>query len=152
MGYPAEETAQLDKLYTELRAADAEEASRIEDEIWRLWSHSGSPSMDLLLERGRKALEQGDYEAALDHLTALTDHAPISPKAGTRGRLSGFRWGALVSRCRISGGPLRSIPGISGRLAALGPSLRRWSAPNRRWRSIAPRLLYIRICKGYRMR
>ena len=73
---PAQDAAQLDKLYSELRAADADEASRIEDEIWRLWSHSGSPSMDLLLERGRKALEQGDYEAALDHLTALTDHAP----------------------------------------------------------------------------
>lgn len=36
----------------------------------------GSPAMDLLLERGRKAMEQGDIEAATDHLTALTDHAP----------------------------------------------------------------------------
>jgi len=32
--------------------------------------------MDLLLKRGRDALEAGDTKAAIEHLTALTDHAP----------------------------------------------------------------------------
>ncbi len=32
--------------------------------------------MDLLLRRGRDALEEGDTRAAIEHLTALTDHAP----------------------------------------------------------------------------
>ena len=32
--------------------------------------------MDLLLRRGRDALERGEAEVALEHLTALTDHAP----------------------------------------------------------------------------
>ena len=32
--------------------------------------------MDLLLKRGRDALEEGAFDTAIDHLTALTDHAP----------------------------------------------------------------------------
>ena len=73
---PAEDGAQLDKLFAALKEADKADAGLLESDIWRLWSRSGSPAMDLLLERGGKAIEQGDYEAALDHLTALTDHAP----------------------------------------------------------------------------
>lgn len=76
MAGEAEDKAALDRLFAEMQQADAQQAGRIEDDIWRIWSRSGSPAMDLLLERGRKAMEQGDIEAATDHLTALTDHAP----------------------------------------------------------------------------
>ncbi|WP_299947753.1 tetratricopeptide repeat protein [uncultured Ruegeria sp.] len=48
----------------------------LDRQLQALWAQSGSASADLLLERGREALEDGDVEAALDHLTALTDHAP----------------------------------------------------------------------------
>lgn len=48
----------------------------IEDEIWLEWSKSGSAAMDLLLQRGREAMESGDFGRAIEHLTALTDHAP----------------------------------------------------------------------------
>lgn len=47
-----------------------------ETEILRLWSGSGSAAMDVLLQRGVAALDEGDYPSALGHLTALTDHAP----------------------------------------------------------------------------
>lgn len=68
--------AKLDDLFAKLRAADAGESQRLERDIWTEWSKSGSPAFDLLLQRGREALAQGDYEAAIEHLTALTDHAP----------------------------------------------------------------------------
>lgn len=61
------------------RLANAETAAagrRIEREIRLEWSKSGSPAMDLLLKRGNDALEVGDVEKAIDHFTALTDHAP----------------------------------------------------------------------------
>lgn len=29
--------------------------------------------------RGRSALDEGDYLSAIGHLTALVDHAPITP-------------------------------------------------------------------------
>lgn len=70
--FAADEQALLD----ELAKAGPEEAERIEEQLAREWSKSGSPAMDLLLERGREALETGDYDAAIEHLTALTDHAP----------------------------------------------------------------------------
>jgi tetratricopeptide (TPR) repeat protein len=59
-----------------LATADAAEARRIDRQLQRLWSKSGSAAMDLLLERGREALENEDTTAAIEHLTALTDHAP----------------------------------------------------------------------------
>lgn len=64
--------ALLDRLAT----ATPEEAAKWERQLQALWSQSGSASMDLLLTRGRDALEAGDTEAAIEHLTALTDHAP----------------------------------------------------------------------------
>lgn len=68
--------AVLDKLFDALKSSDAASSERIEQEIWNEWSKSGSPAMDLLLERGREAMAAGDLPAAVEHLTALTDHAP----------------------------------------------------------------------------
>jgi len=64
------------ELMEKLRAAPAAEAPRIVHEIEAHWSRSGSAAMDLLLSRGRDALEAGDTQLAIEHLTALTDHAP----------------------------------------------------------------------------
>lgn len=57
-------------------AVDAAEARRLERELQLEWSKSGSAAMDLLLKRGRDALEAGHTDRALEHLGALTDHAP----------------------------------------------------------------------------
>jgi tetratricopeptide (TPR) repeat protein len=72
----AEDAAKLDGLFDRLKTAGAEEAGRIETEIWIEWSKSGSPAMDLLLQRGRDALEMGETGAAIEHFTAIIDHAP----------------------------------------------------------------------------
>lgn len=70
------QTETLDSLFAELKESDAQSAGRIEREIWNEWSKSGSPAMDLLLQRGRDAMAAGDMGAAIEHFTALTDHAP----------------------------------------------------------------------------
>ncbi len=61
-----------------IQLADPENRAwrRTEREVLREWSKSGSPAMDLLLQRGREAMRAGDHKAAIEHLTALTDHAP----------------------------------------------------------------------------
>lgn len=59
-----------------LSQADPAEAQRLDRQLQNLWDKSGSASMDLLLKRGRDALEVADIGAAIEHLTALTDHAP----------------------------------------------------------------------------
>ncbi len=63
-------------LLQQLADPEAPDADRLQSDILREWSKSGSPAMDLLLQRGQAAIESGDAEAAIEHLTALTDHAP----------------------------------------------------------------------------
>lgn len=66
----------VDELLGELARPDLERWQRVERQIVSEWSKSGSAAMDALLARGRDALSEGDAEAAIEHLTALTDHAP----------------------------------------------------------------------------
>jgi tetratricopeptide (TPR) repeat protein len=72
----ADDLAKLDQLYAELAQAESEQARKIAKEIDLELTKSGSPAMDLLLKRGQDALNKGDFQAAIGHLTALTDHAP----------------------------------------------------------------------------
>ncbi len=72
----AADDAGLEALYQRLQTAERAEALQIGVQIQKEIVKSGSPSMDLLLKRGRDALEIADYHAAIAHLTALTDHAP----------------------------------------------------------------------------
>lgn len=72
----AQDAAKVDDLLSRLKEADEAAAGRIERELYVEWSKSGSPAMDLLLERGREAMQAGDLDAAIEHLTALVDHAP----------------------------------------------------------------------------
>lgn len=70
------EREDLDALFAELAEPEGEAWSRAETDILRIWSRSGSASMDMLLKRGEAALDAGDTGSAIGHLTALTDHAP----------------------------------------------------------------------------
>ncbi|MGJ8618195.1 MAG: tetratricopeptide repeat protein [Sulfitobacter sp.] len=64
------------ELLERLRSASAIDAPRVEREVETVWSRSGSAAMDLLLKRGREALDKGNIQLAIEHFTALTDHAP----------------------------------------------------------------------------
>lgn len=72
----AQDTAKLDGLFDRLKTADEGEAGRIEREIQIEWAKSGSPAEDLLLQRGKDAMDAGDYPAAVEHFTAIIDHDP----------------------------------------------------------------------------
>ena len=66
----------LDGLFQELLVADPESHAAVADQITDHWLRSGSPAMDLLYRRGEQALEEGAPEIAVEHFTALVDHAP----------------------------------------------------------------------------
>lgn len=66
----------LAALLAELARSDNTGWRRVERQILTEWSKSGSAAMDLLLQRGRNALREGNHAEAIEHLTALTDHAP----------------------------------------------------------------------------
>ncbi|MDA9351871.1 hypothetical protein N9Q74_00760 [Ascidiaceihabitans sp.] len=63
-------------LMGQLKTAEVGEIARIERALKLEWSRSGSKALDLLLLRGREAMASGDTNAAIEHFTALTDHAP----------------------------------------------------------------------------
>jgi len=70
------EPVDVDTLLEELANPETSNWQAVERRIRAEWSKSGSAAMDLLLQRGEKALEAQDFDAALQHFTALTDHAP----------------------------------------------------------------------------
>jgi tetratricopeptide (TPR) repeat protein len=72
----AQDAERESELLAQLADPEVPRWQRVERELLSEWSKSGSPAMDLLLQRGRVALQSGDTDAAIEHLTALTDHAP----------------------------------------------------------------------------
>lgn len=70
------ETSGLEGYFAELADPGFAGWERAEADIRRAWSRSGSAAMDLLLKRGETAMDEGDSLTAIEHLTALTDHAP----------------------------------------------------------------------------
>ena len=83
------QTAELDALFDQLVQAGPEETSQIQGQIAAQWSRSGSAAMDLLLRRGEDALEAGDPSLAIQHYSALIDHAPEFAE-GYNGRATAF--------------------------------------------------------------
>lgn len=72
----AQDSTDEPTLLSALAGAESSQALRLDRQLQALWSKSGSPAMDLLLKRGIDGIERGDLPQAIDHLTALTDHAP----------------------------------------------------------------------------
>lgn len=71
-----QETDPVIDLLQQLADPETEDWERVEERVIDAWSRSGSVAMDLLLQRGQDALEEENYQAAIEHFTALTDHAP----------------------------------------------------------------------------
>jgi tetratricopeptide (TPR) repeat protein len=127
----AEDKAKLDGLFDRLKTAGEEEAGRIEREIWIEWSKSGSPALDLLLQRGRDALDVGDTTQAIEHFTAIIDQDPDFPEA----------WNARATAHYLSGefGPsvadiaqvLQRNPRHFGALSGLAMILEETGKPER---------------------
>ncbi|MEM9725248.1 MAG: tetratricopeptide repeat protein, partial [Pseudomonadota bacterium] len=67
---------ELELAYENLRSDEPAVWRAAERRITRAWLKSGSDSMDLLMERGRMAVERENWEAAIDHLTDLVNLAP----------------------------------------------------------------------------
>jgi tetratricopeptide (TPR) repeat protein len=114
------QTADLDALFGELLTADAAESQKIEQEIWIEWSKSGSAAMDLLLDRGRAAMAAGDPEMAVQHLTALVDHAPDFAEGWNARATAYYQTGDFGPAISDIGHVLTLNPRHFGALAGLG--------------------------------
>lgn len=83
------QTDRLDQLFDQLREAEPQQVARIEGQIITEFGRSGSASMDLLRKRGEDALEAADFNVAVEHFTALIDHAPDFAE-GYHGRATAY--------------------------------------------------------------
>jgi len=82
---PAEREKTLSDLYALLATADDEETAKaISDAIERVWLHSGSATIDLLMERSIKAMSDKKVELALKLLDHVVELAPDFTEAWNR--------------------------------------------------------------------
>lgn len=116
----AAQTARLDELFAQLLTADEAESQQIETDIWLEWSKSGSPAMDMLLQRGRDALNQGQPELAIQHLTALIDHDPDFAEGWNARATAYYQSGDLGPSIADIGRVLTLNPKHFGALSGLG--------------------------------
>ncbi len=119
----AAQQADLEDLFVALKDADEVAAEPIAQKIWDEWSKSGSPAMDLLLSRGRETMEEGDFVLAVEHFSALIDHAPefaegYNSRATALFRLN--RYGEALEDVRLA---LALNPRHFGALSGLGTLL-----------------------------
>lgn len=116
----ADASSRIDTLLTELAEPGREDWQRVESEIVRLWSRSGSEAMDMLLRRGQDAIEAEDLPGAVEHLTALTDHAPDFAE-GWNARATAF---FLMEEYALAIADIERVLGLNprhfGALAGLG--------------------------------
>jgi tetratricopeptide (TPR) repeat protein len=75
----------LDRLFGQLHATDSEKsASTIEQAIWRIWSHSGSPTCDALIGQADKAIAARDLGIAIRILDTAVELKPDFAEALNR--------------------------------------------------------------------
>ena len=112
--------ARLDDLFRQLQTATEAESFQITSEIWLEWSKSGSPAMDLLLKRGRDAMNAGQPGLAIEHLTALIDHAPDFAEGYNARATAYFQTGDLGPSVADIARTLTLNPRHFGALSGLG--------------------------------
>lgn len=114
------ETTGLERYFAELADPAYAGWERAESDIRRAWSRSGSASMDLLLKRGEDAMDAGDLPSAIEHLTALTDHAPDFPEGWNARATAYYMAGQFGPSVADIAQVLRLEPRHWGALAGLG--------------------------------
>lgn len=126
----ADDAAELEDLFALLQDPLDGEWQELETRIETLWSRSGSDAMDLLLERGKAAMEAEDYPKAVEHFSALIDHAPGFAE-GWNARATAFflmnEYGLSIADIRQT---LRLNPRHFGALAGLGLIYERLEQPD----------------------
>ena len=111
----------LDRLFGRLKTAkDQKEAKVIEQSIWRLWTRSGSPTDDLLLDQAAKSMAAREYDRALDILDAIIEHSPDFSEAWNKRATVNYVVGRLDQSLADINKVLSLEPRHFGALSGLG--------------------------------
>lgn len=118
---PARSDPQLDALFAQLaQAPDDAAASRIESQVWSHWADSGSPTVNILVERAAAAENEGDPELAERFLEQASDLAPGFAEPWNRRANLAYRAHDYPGAIAAIQETLRREPRHFGALAGLG--------------------------------
>lgn len=82
---PAAHAAPTEEMFAKLQAATEEaEAADVAADIWATWLESGSPTVDLLMQRAMGAVQAGDTDTAHELLDRVILLKPDYPEAWHR--------------------------------------------------------------------
>ncbi|MCC7320408.1 MAG: hypothetical protein IT542_05445 [Rubellimicrobium sp.] len=124
------DAARLDDLFDRLAGAGtAQEGALIAAEIGDELMRTGSPTLDLLLRRGAEAVAAGDDAAAIEHLTAVIDHAPEVTQAWHLRSIAYLRTGHVGPAIHDLGQALALEPRHFAALAGLAAILEEMGRP-----------------------
>jgi len=113
-----EEAGRLDRLFTQLKAADSEsDALRIESQIWRAWMQAGDARTDRMMENVLAARRQHDHDTALRLLEQVIARAPDYPEGWNQRAIVRFERGEYEKSLRDISEALRLEPRHFGALA-----------------------------------
>jgi len=118
---PARPDPELDALFTQLeQAPDDASAARIENQIWSHWADSGSPTVNILVERAAAAESDGDNQLALRFLEQASDLAPDFAEPWNRRANLAYRNHDYAGAIAAIQETLKREPRHFGALAGLG--------------------------------
>jgi tetratricopeptide (TPR) repeat protein len=118
---PTRADPELDALFVQLgQAPDAEAASLVEQQIWTRWSDSGSPTVNVLLERATAAESDGDIALAGRFLDQASDLAPEYAEPWNRRANIAYREGDYSGAIRAINEALEREPRHFGAYTGLG--------------------------------
>lgn len=112
---------ELDGLFTQLeQAPDDATAARIESQIWTHWADSGSPTVNILVERAAAAEGEGNSELAERFLEQASDLAPNFAEPWNRRANIAYRAHDYSGAIAAIQETLKREPRHFGALAGLG--------------------------------
>jgi len=118
---PPRPDPELDALFTQLeQAPDDTAASRVESKIWTHWADSGSPTVNILVERAAAAEGTGDTQLALRFLEQASDLAPTYAEPWNRRANLAYRAHDYSGAIAAIQETLKREPRHFGALAGLG--------------------------------
>jgi len=113
--------SRLNAMFNQLHELDdPREAQQIERAIWQVWSETGSDTADLLLARGVRAMNDQDFELAMDAFTALITLEPDFAEGWNKRATLHFIMGNFEASIADIDRTLELAPRHFGALSGLG--------------------------------
>lgn len=111
----------LDGLFSRLKQTkDPAEAEKLENRIWDIWNESGDAEVDKMFLAGRMALNEGDFDVALEAFSQVIVAAPGFAEGWNKRATVYFLLGANPESLRDIGHALALEPRHFGAMAGLG--------------------------------